>query len=102
MTNTGSGNAVIDKVTITWDNAALFSQLFIDNSKVWSSSGPGTPLGNQTSGIELDVQNFTIAPNATVELNKGQYDRLMTGVTITVKVTFADGSSYTSAPIMPN
>lgn len=101
MTNTGTGNAVIDKITITWNNAAHIDQLFIDSSKVWSAGGPGTPSGSQSSGVELNVQNFTISPGATVELNKGQFDQAMSGTTITITVTFVDGSSYSSPPINP-
>lgn len=101
FTNTGNATVVIDKIMFTWDNGASLDQVFIDNGKVWSSTGPGTPLGVQASGAELDIQNFTMAPGQRSELNKGQFNITMTGATLTMTVTFTDGSVFTSDPFMP-
>ncbi|MCR4311872.1 MAG: hypothetical protein NUV56_01175 [Candidatus Uhrbacteria bacterium] len=102
MTNTGGTAAVIDRVTFTWDYPTTLSQLFIDTSKVWSSSGPGTPSGLQTSVATLDVEDFTIEAGATVELNKGQFADAMTGATISISVIYGDGSVYSSPYFQPN
>ena len=101
MTNTGTSSVIIDKVIFTWDYATELDQLFIDTSKVWSESGPGTPTDDVTTGTEIDVQDFTINAGATVEINKGQFSGPMTGATMTISVIYIDGSIYTSPPITP-
>lgn len=101
FTNTGSTAAIIDKITMTWSNSAEFDQLFMDTSKVWSSTGPGTPTEEIHSGTIMDIQNFTLAAGATAELNKGQFDKNMAGTTLSLTVTFSDGSSWTSPAFNP-
>jgi Tfp pilus assembly protein PilV len=102
FTNTGGTSVVIDKITFTWSNSSEFEQLFIDNSKVWSTSGPGTPTGVDVhSGTELDIQNFSMTPGQTSQITKGQFENAMAGTTMTMSVTFADGSIFTSAPFNP-
>jgi hypothetical protein len=101
FTNTGGTEVTIDKIMFTWDNGAVLTQVFIDNSKVWSSSGPGTPSGSQVSGTTLNIQDFTMAPSQTSQLNKGQFGSPMAGATMTLTVTFTDGSVFTSDPFMP-
>lgn len=101
FTNDGSTSVTIDKITMTWDNEAEFDQLFMDTSKVWSSTGPGTPSGEIHSGTLIDIQNFTLTPGSTAELNKGQFDQNMAGTTLTMTVTFTDGSTWTSPIFSP-
>lgn len=101
FTNNGSTSAIIDKITMTWNNGAEFDQLFMDTSKVWSSTGPGTPSGSQLTGAVLDINNFTLTPGSTAELNKGQFNINMAGTTLTLTVTFTDGSSWTSPAFNP-
>lgn len=101
FTNNGNTNAVIDKITIVWNNGAEFDQLFMNNSKVWSSTGPGTPTEEIHSGTEMNIQNFTLIPGSTTELNKAQFDRNMAGTTLTMTVTFTDGSAWTSPVFSP-
>lgn len=100
--NTGGTNAIIDTITMTWDNGAEFDQMFMETSKVWSSTGPGTPTGSQLTGTELDIQDFILPPGTTAQLNKGQFNTNMSGVTMTMTVTFTDGSSWTSPEFMPD
>lgn len=102
FTNTGGSVATIAYVQFTWSNAAQLDQLFLDTSKVWSSTGPGTPLGSQNSGALLNIQDFTISPGQTIELNKGQFSINMAGTTLTMTVTFSDGSSWSSPPFNPS
>ncbi|MFA5946900.1 MAG: hypothetical protein WC813_02645 [Patescibacteria group bacterium] len=102
FTNTGGTSVTIDKITFTWSNGSEFDQLFIDNSKVWSTSGPGTPTGVDVySGTTLDIQNFTMAPGQTSQITKGQFEDLMSGASMTMSVTFADGSVFTSGSFNP-
>lgn len=101
FTNTGGTSVTIDKITFTWSNGVEFEQLFIDNTKVWSSSGPGTPTHEINSGTQLDVQNFSMTPGQTSQITKGQFDGTMTGASMTMSVTFADGSVFTSPTFYP-
>ncbi len=101
FTNNGSSLVTIDKISMTWNNNAEFSQLFMNTSKVWSESGPGTPTHDIHSGEIMDIQNYTLSPNSTTELNKGQFESNMTGTTLTMTVTFTDGSSWTSPAFNP-
>ena len=102
FTNTGGTSVTIDKIMFTWDRASVLEQVFIDNGKVWSDAGPGTPLGTQPSGVTLDIQNFIMTPGQTSQLNKGQFSGSMGGATLTLTVTFTDGSVFTSAPFTPD
>ncbi|MEK7183078.1 MAG: type II secretion system protein [Patescibacteria group bacterium] len=101
FTNTGSTSVTIATIMFTWDNSATLDQIFIDNGKVWSDAGPGTPSGVQPSGVTLDIQDFTMTPGQTSQLNKGQFSSAMGGATLTMTVTFTDGSVFTSDPFMP-
>ncbi len=101
FTNTGGTAVTIDTIAFTWDYSTQLDQIFIDNSKVWSKTGPGTPSGSQSSGAILDIEDFTMAPGQTSQLNKGQFSGPMTGATLTMSVTFADGSVFTSDPFTP-
>lgn len=102
FTNTGGSNVTIDKITFTWTNGATLDQLFLDNGKVWSISGPGAPTGSPVaSGTELDIANFTMTPGQTSEITKGQFDVAMAGTGMTMSVTFADGSVFTSDTFYP-
>ena len=102
FTNTCSSiPIVIDKMIFTWDNGAEIQQVFIDSTKVWSASGPGTPSGEQNSGITLDISNFTLNPGIQYELNKTQFEHAMSGTTVTITLIFADGTSFTTPPFVP-
>jgi hypothetical protein len=100
ITNNGSSDVTITKVTMTWDNNELVEQLFID-TKIWSNSGPGTPSGSQVSGTELDVEDLTLVPSQIGNMSKVQFSDNMIGTTLTIKLEFSDGSSITSDPFMP-
>lgn len=102
LTNTSDHDVVIDKFIITWNNANLIQQLFLDTSKIWSSSGPGSPSGEQPSGTELDVQDQTIiAQQDTVEIPKVQFNDQMSGATMQFEIIFEDGSSVVSQEFVP-
>ena len=102
FTNDGGTTVTVDKITMTWNNGAEFDQLFMDTSKVWSSSGPGTPTGSQLTGIELNIADFALPAGTTAELNKGQFNKNMAGVTMTMTVEFTDGSVWTSPAFNPS
>ena len=102
FTNNGSADVTVDKIMFTWTNGAEFDQLFMDTSKVWSSTGPGTPTGSVLTGTTMDILNFVLGAGATAEINKGQFSAQMNGSTITMTVTFSDGSVWTSPPFTPS
>ncbi len=102
FTNTGGNAATVNTIAFTWTNGATMSQLFMDTTKVWSSSGPGTPLHNLTSGEQMDIQDFTVPPGGTGEVNKGQFDINMEDTCLTMTVTFTDASSWTSPEFCPD
>jgi hypothetical protein len=92
---------VIDKIIFTWNNGAEIQQVFIGSTKVWSSAGPGTPRGEQHSGVTLDISDFTLNPGVQYELNKTQFEHAMSGTTVTITLIFSDGTSFSTPPFVP-
>lgn len=101
FTNTGGNAVTVDNISFTWSNSAKMSQLFMDTTKVWSSTGPGTPLHTLSSGEEMDIEDFVVPPSSSGELNKGQFDINMVGVCLTMTVEFTDESAWTSPTFCP-
>lgn len=97
-----SAPIVIDKMIFTWNNGSEIQQSFINSTKVWSASGPGTPSGEQSSGILLDISDFTLNSGVQYELNKTQFENAMSGTTVTITLIFSDGSSFTTPPFVPS
>ncbi|TAL50702.1 hypothetical protein EPN81_02115 [Patescibacteria group bacterium] len=102
ITNNTGETKEIDTITITWNNTAVIQQVFFDSQKFWSSTGPGTPLGTQGSGVVLDGENGDIPDGETVEMHKTQFDQNMEGTTITVTYECTDGSAVTFGPFVPS
>lgn len=101
FTNNGTSTVTIDKLSFTWNNGAELDQMFMDTSKVWSASGPGTPTHSLLTGETMDIANFNLTGGGTAELNKGQFNINMAGTTLTMTVTFTDGSTWTSPSFNP-
>ncbi|NQV89282.1 MAG: hypothetical protein HQ488_03100 [Parcubacteria group bacterium] len=101
ITNNTGETKEIEGITIWWDNAAELQQIFFDSGKVWSSSGPGTPSGNQVSGAEIHIVSADILDGQTVEMHKTQFTQNMFGTTISVMYECDDGSSITFGPFTP-
>ncbi len=99
--NDGEASVIIDRVTLTWDNGTQVDQMFLAETKVWSASGPGTPLGSQTTGTELNIQNVTLDDDETIEMHKVQFSAPMSGTTLTVTIMFSDGSTLMTDPFVP-
>lgn len=100
--NEGASAVTIDRVTLTWDNGTEIDQMFLAETKVWSASGPGTPLGSQTTGAELNIQDETLNGNDVIEMHKVQFSAPMSGTTLTVTIVFSDGSTLMTAPFVPS
>jgi len=102
LENTGGTDIVIDKITVTWNNANLIEEIKIDNTKVWSKNGPGAPTGKQPSGTELNIQDFTLAQGSgVIDIDKFKFDGNMTGATFSITFTMGDGSTKTVSGIAP-
>ena len=102
ISNSCETDVTVSHITVTWNNARLLQQVFFGSSKVWSASGPGTPLGDQPSGVELDIANETIsASQGLVEMQKTQFTGAMSGTTVDVTFTFTDGTTLITGPFTP-
>jgi prepilin-type N-terminal cleavage/methylation domain-containing protein len=95
--NTGDIEAVIDKITITWDNSNLIEEIKIDNTRVWKHNNEGDPNGRQPSATEIDIVNFALPVSSGVfDIDKFKFNGDMTGTVFTILFTFADGSTAQS------
>ncbi|OGL70043.1 hypothetical protein A3C17_01510 [Candidatus Uhrbacteria bacterium RIFCSPHIGHO2_02_FULL_53_13] len=101
LENLGTEPITIHEIEFTWNNAETMDQMFINSTKVWSSSGPGSPSGPQSSGTEIDIADYTIPGGTSVEINKTQFSGDMRGTTLTLKLEFSDDSEITSDPFTP-
>ncbi|MFH1253102.1 MAG: hypothetical protein V1664_02095 [Candidatus Uhrbacteria bacterium] len=101
LENGGSIPFTMTAMTLSWDNANQIQQVFLNSTKIWSAAGPGLPSGNQSSGVRLDIQDYTMNPGDYFEMNKTQFDRAMAGTTLILNIEFSDGSIFTSDPFTP-
>ena len=102
LENAGSQDIVIDKIEVTWDNGEEIEEIKIDNTKVWSKNGPGTPEGKQSSGTELDIQDVTmIEGGGVLSINKIKFDKDMEGATLNMIFTMGDATLKTVSNIQP-
>lgn len=96
--NTGTSSITIDKLTIGWENSQLIERVEIDSgvstTTLWSHDSVGTPGGKQSSGTELNANNYTLgAGGGTDELNRIDFNGSMTGSDFILKFIMADGST---------
>ncbi len=101
VTNLSEQEVEIIKITPTWNGTPKIQQIFIGNDKFWTSIGPGTPSGVQSSGVTLTGQDARISGGVTVEIPKIQFDGIMTGATLTVLFECEDHSTVTIGPFVP-
>lgn len=100
--NMTNNSATVTAITVTWNNpSSQIQQMFIGSGKIWSDGGPGTPSGTQSSGTRIDVQDFTIPANSIGETYKIQFTGAMSGTTLDITFEFADGSSLSTGPFIP-
>lgn len=102
LENAGDKPFTISNMVFTWNNTANIQQVFLDSTKLWSSSGPGTPTGVQPSDTNLNVIDYTMNPGETLDMNKTQFDLLMADTTLILTITFTDGSVFVSDPFTPS
>lgn len=96
-------DATVTKITMTWTHAtSQIQQIFFEEGKVWSDTGPGTPTGTQPSGTEIDIEDVTIVAGEDGEAYKVQFTKAMSGITLTITLEFADGSVLSTDPFTPS
>jgi len=101
VTNLSDHSIEISRITPTWDNTALIQQIFIDADRFWTSVGPGSPSGEQPSGVTLTGDEAEISPSGQVEIPKIQFNSAMSGATLTIQFECEDTSSVTLGPFVP-
>ncbi len=103
LINSSSEDIIIDKITMEWSFSwARLSQIFIVETKAWSANGPGTPLGYQYSGTEIDIFDTSIPSGETVDAYKIQFTATMKPSWVKMKFEFTDGSIYETEPFYPS
>ena len=100
--NNTDRDIMITKVTIYWNWWwSKLTQIFIVDTKAWSSSGPGSPLGDQNPGVEIDIQDVTIPAGETDDTHKIQFSQFMIGSIVQLKLEFDDESVLITDPFWP-
>ncbi len=101
--NTGSTEITIDKITLTWTKIQRkINEISIDNTVVWSKSGPGSPPKNQSSGTEIDIEDVVLAPGlGPVNIDYFGFTGNMKDNTFNIIFTMSDGSQQSVIGITP-
>lgn len=99
ISNTGQTPAVIDRLTVSWTKPNQnIREVMMEETIVWSNTGPGTPIGSQSSATPLDIQNTTIpAGENDFEIDRIRMTGNASGDTFTLVFQFTDGSTKQSA-----
>ena len=93
LTNNSQINAVIDKIRVSWTKDMRdIREIQIGGTDVWTRNGPGSPRGAQPTGTLLDIQDYTIPPQATVDLNYMKFSGNINNVDVTVEFIMLDES----------
>jgi len=92
--NTGGSDITIDKITVWWDNSNLIEKIRVDGDDIWKHNGEGTPDGQQPSGTELDVVDYTVeAGEGLYNIDEFRFDNSMSGTAFIILFTMTDGST---------
>ncbi len=93
--NNGETDIMIDRMRVDWTTPNQnIREISIEGVIVWSSDGPGTPVNNQPTGTELDIQDYTIpAGEDDVGVDRLWYTGNISSNFVTVTFTFQDGST---------
>jgi len=99
--NTGNADAVIETVTLSWDNNRRLEEVVVDGVAVWTFNGVGSPNGKQDSGAEIDIEDITILGEGSVSFDQFLFNGDMTGVTFSLSVRLSDGSNVSFSSFSP-
>lgn len=91
----------IDKMTLTWTVPGKITDIKIENNDYWTKNGPGTPLGSQPSGTEIDIQDFILYAGGTYEVTRFRFDSKIDGSIVTIKSKMRDGSTLFEVSTLP-
>jgi len=95
--NTGTGDITIDKMQVDWSTSPLTTEVMINASTVWGGSGGvGSPSGNQPSGTELDIVDYTLGAGGGAEDVCIDFTASVAGTDFIVKFIMTDGSTQYS------
>ena len=97
LKNTGAASIVVSKMTTSWApvGSAKLASTTINSVVVWSSTGPGSPAGQQSSGATTTLSAVTITTGSTIPLNKLLFTQSMHNTAFTITFTMGDGSTKT-------
>jgi Tfp pilus assembly protein PilV len=93
--NTSGSSVTVDKITTYWSDSSIdIEEINIDGTKVWSKSGPGSPSGKQSSGTEIDIQNFTLSGSSgKLFFDKMLFDDDIADNNLLIKFIMTDSST---------
>lgn len=92
--NITSSAITIDKMKVSWNNNRKIEEIKIDGIVVWSAKGIGSPRGQQPSGTELDIKDFTLPGNSGLLLiDRFRFNGNMAGANFLIKFLMGDGST---------
>lgn len=91
--NIGNTPIVIDKMTPIWDKIPLIEEIKIGSTIVWKYNNTGTPSGKQPSGVELNIQNYTLPANSNwIDLDHFKYTGDMSDAFLKIYFKMTDGT----------
>lgn len=90
--NIGPLPITVDKVTAWWGDNSLIQSVKL-GTIVWAHNNIGTPIGKQSSGTELNINDFTLVGGQSESNTNLTFQGPVNTVNFIVKFTFTDGSS---------
>ena len=97
LENIGLSNITITQMTVSWSGvpgATRLNGITIGGTPVFS--------GNANSGALLDIADFTLTAGAGIyQLNNLDFNRNISGITLSITFTMADGSTKAVSGITP-
>jgi len=83
---TNSKTITIDRVIVTWNNAAQLQQIRINGTNVFTG-------GNLSSPANVNISNFQLNTTPTIyNINRIRFNGSMIGTTISIQFVMTDGS----------
>ncbi len=92
--NIGTSSITVDKMTVWWNNSRLIEEIKIEKTIVWKYNGAGTPNGRQSSGTELNINNYVLAQGSGAhDITRIAFNGSMAGTDFIIKFVMTDGST---------
>ncbi|MEI7719738.1 MAG: hypothetical protein WCI89_00820 [bacterium] len=104
LQNTGASSITISKLNVVWTpvGSAKLTGTTINGVVVWSSTGPGSPAGQQSSGATTTLSAVTITSGTTLPLTRLLFTTSMHNTAFTLSFTMSDNSVKTvTIPTLP-